>query len=156
MVGETCAIGGCYILVSASLTPGQHWESHELFFFLVLFGGIDCMFQTVCITVIYLFLCTAYYFLQQTRIAFNKYLMNAERFPYAKAMTAMHMLMTTLLSLVLYTVAPSLYPTMGKAKENWRTATWLDASLKTVLFSGNASKFNTHAPGVFLYVDFLR
>jgi len=73
MVGETCAIGGCYILVSASL------------------------------------------------IAFNKYLMNAERFPYAKAMTAMHMLMTTLLSLVLYTVAPSLYPTMGKAKENWRT-----------------------------------
>ena len=25
MVGETCAIGGCYILVSASLTPGQHW-----------------------------------------------------------------------------------------------------------------------------------
>ena len=56
MVGETCAIGGCYILVSASLTPGQHWESHELFYFLVLFGGMYCMFQTVCITVIYLFL----------------------------------------------------------------------------------------------------
>lgn len=90
-------------------------------------------------------------------IAFNKYLMNAERFPYAKAMTAtwicwwfstfpmgnllglcvlllfggslnkfkaMHMLMTTLLSLLLYTVAPSLYPSMDKARENWRTDTW--------------------------------
>lgn len=54
-------------------------------------------------------------------IAFNKSLMNAERFPYAKAMTAMHMLMTTLLSLLLYTVAPSLYPSMDKARENWRT-----------------------------------
>eukprot|EP00435_Cladocopium_sp_Y103_P009322 s4041_g2.t1 len=62
MVGETCAIGGCYIVVSASL------------------------------------------------IAFNKYLMNAERFPYAKAMTAMHMLMTTLLSLLLYTVLKYILP----------------------------------------------
>lgn len=53
--------------------------------------------------------------------------MNAERFPYAKAMTAMHMLMTSALSLVLYTVAPSLYPSMGKAKENWRTAAELHA-----------------------------
>ena len=37
---------------------------------------------------------------------------------------AMHMLMTTLLSLLLYTVAPSLYPSMDKARENWRTDTW--------------------------------
>ncbi|CAJ1355313.1 unnamed protein product [Effrenium voratum] len=73
LVVETVAIGGCYILISASL------------------------------------------------IAFNKYLMNPARFPYAKAMTAMHMLMTTLMSLLLYTVAPSLYPSMGKARENWRT-----------------------------------
>ena len=55
-------------------------------------------------------------------IAFNKYLMNADRFPYAKAMTAMHMAMTTFMSLLLYTCAPSLYPSMGKAKENWRTS----------------------------------
>ena len=46
---------------------------------------------------------------------------NPARFPYAKAMTAMHMLMTTLMSLLLYTVAPSLYPSMGKARENWKT-----------------------------------
>eukprot|EP00434_Breviolum_minutum_P007711 symbB.v1.2.006801.t2/scaffold409.1/size210228/4 len=73
LIAETFAIGGCYILISASL------------------------------------------------IAFNKYLMNADRFPYAKAMTAMHMAMTTFMSLLLYTCAPSLYPSMGKAKENWRT-----------------------------------
>lgn len=73
LVAETIAIGGCYILISASL------------------------------------------------IAFNKYLMNAERFPYAKAMTAMHMLMTSCMSLLLYLCAPSLYPTMGKARENYRT-----------------------------------
>lgn len=73
LVGETFAIGSCYIVVSTSL------------------------------------------------IGFNKYLMNAQRFPYAKAMTAMHMLMTTLMSLLLYTLAPSLYPSMGKAQENWKT-----------------------------------
>ena len=47
--------------------------------------------------------------------------MNAERFPYANALTAMHMFTTSFLSLVLYTVAPSLYPSMGKAKDSWRT-----------------------------------
>eukprot|EP00437_Effrenium_voratum_P032389 CAMPEP_0181474740 /NCGR_PEP_ID=MMETSP1110-20121109/40818_1 /TAXON_ID=174948 /ORGANISM="Symbiodinium sp., Strain CCMP421" /LENGTH=334 /DNA_ID=CAMNT_0023599943 /DNA_START=66 /DNA_END=1067 /DNA_ORIENTATION=+ len=72
LIAETCIIGGCYILISASL------------------------------------------------IAFNKYLMNVERFPHPKAMTAMHMLMTSVMSLLLYTAAPSLYPTMGKARENWR------------------------------------
>ena len=45
---------------------------------------------------------------------------NVERFPHPKAMTAMHMLMTSVMSLLLYTAAPSLYPTMGKARENWR------------------------------------
>ena len=73
LVAETIAIGGCYILISASL------------------------------------------------IAFNKYLMNAEHFPYAKAMTAMHMMMTSCMSLLLYLCVPSLYPTMGKARENYRT-----------------------------------
>jgi len=65
-------------------------------------------------------------------IAFNKYLMNADRFPYAKAMTAMHMAMTTFMSLLLYTCAPSLYPSMGKAKENWRTS----ISPREVVFFG--------------------
>lgn len=54
-------------------------------------------------------------------ITFNKYLMHENRFPYAKALTATHMLVTFSMSLILYTVAPSLYPTMAKAKANWRT-----------------------------------
>ena len=70
-------------------------------------------------------------------IAFNKYLMNADRFPYAKAMTAMHMAMTTFMSLLLYTCAPSLYPSMGKAKENWRTSI---SPREVVFFGGQISQ----------------
>eukprot|EP00439_Symbiodinium_sp_Y106_P004565 s1598_g1.t1 len=62
----------------------------------------------------------SYILISASLIAFNKYLMNVERFPHPKAMTAMHMLMTSVMSLLLYTAAPSLYPTMGKARENWR------------------------------------
>eukprot|EP00930_Biecheleria_cincta_P013271 TRINITY_DN11919_c0_g2_i1.p1 TRINITY_DN11919_c0_g2~~TRINITY_DN11919_c0_g2_i1.p1 ORF type:complete len:215 (+),score=30.09 TRINITY_DN11919_c0_g2_i1:98-646(+) len=54
-------------------------------------------------------------------ITFNKYLMHEDRFPYARALTATHMLVTSSMSIILYSIMPSLYPTMGKAKENWRT-----------------------------------
>ena len=50
---------------------------------------------------------------------FNKYLMNG-RFPYAKVFTTFHMIMATLLSLLLYKFAPSLYPSMDKARANWK------------------------------------
>ncbi|CAJ1428396.1 unnamed protein product [Effrenium voratum] len=63
----------------------------------------------------------SYILISASLIAFNKHLMSPSRFPYAKAMTAMHMLVTSLMSLLLYTLAPSLYPSMGKARENWRT-----------------------------------
>lgn len=53
-------------------------------------------------------------------ITFNKYLMHEDRFPHAKALAAIHMFVTCSVSLILYKIAPSLYPTMGKAKENWR------------------------------------
>eukprot|EP00930_Biecheleria_cincta_P013270 TRINITY_DN11919_c0_g1_i2.p1 TRINITY_DN11919_c0_g1~~TRINITY_DN11919_c0_g1_i2.p1 ORF type:complete len:327 (+),score=76.37 TRINITY_DN11919_c0_g1_i2:66-1046(+) len=54
-------------------------------------------------------------------ITFNKYLMHEDRFPHAKALTATHMSVTLCMSMILYKVAPSLYPTMGKAKDNWQT-----------------------------------
>ena len=57
-------------------------------------------------------------------------LRSPSRFPYAKAMTAMHMLVTSLMSLLLYTLAPSLYPSMGKARENWRTVSGVPGECK--------------------------
>ena len=63
---------------------------------------------------------SCYVLVSASLIAFNKYLLHADRFPYAEAMTAMHMLTTTVMSLLLYMLAPSLYPSMGKAKENWK------------------------------------
>jgi len=54
-------------------------------------------------------------------IAFNKYLMHPGRFSHAGALTSIHMTATTLLSLLLYTIAPQLYPTMPKAMAKWQT-----------------------------------
>eukprot|EP00931_Biecheleriopsis_adriatica_P029984 TRINITY_DN17711_c0_g2_i1.p1 TRINITY_DN17711_c0_g2~~TRINITY_DN17711_c0_g2_i1.p1 ORF type:complete len:325 (+),score=50.04 TRINITY_DN17711_c0_g2_i1:53-1027(+) len=54
-------------------------------------------------------------------IAFNKFLMSPSRFPHASALTAAHMTVCSLMSLLLYMLCPGLYPTMDKAKENWQT-----------------------------------
>lgn len=53
-------------------------------------------------------------------ITFNKYLMQRGRFPHALQLTALHMSMTTFFSLILCTTIPSIYPSMSKAKENWK------------------------------------
>ena len=52
-------------------------------------------------------------------LSFNKYFMKGG-FPYAKVFTTIHMIVATLLSLLLYKLAPSLYPSMGKARANWK------------------------------------
>eukprot|EP00913_Durusdinium_trenchii_P013499 g12675.t1 len=52
-------------------------------------------------------------------ITFNKYLMQEGRFPHAVQLTAIHMATTTFLSFLLYSVTPSIYPSMQKAKENF-------------------------------------
>ena len=49
-------------------------------------------------------------------ISFNKYLMKEHRFPHAVHLTAVHMATTMLLSTLLFTAAPSIYPSMAKAK----------------------------------------
>jgi len=53
-------------------------------------------------------------------ITFNKYLMQKGHFPHALQLTALHMSMTTMFSLILCTTIPSIYPSMSKAKENWK------------------------------------
>lgn len=54
-------------------------------------------------------------------ISFNKYLMKPDRFPHAQALACVHMSMTTLLSLLLSKLVPSIYPSMGMARENVRS-----------------------------------
>lgn len=54
-------------------------------------------------------------------ITFNKYMMTKDRFPHAVQLTMIHMAVTTFFSAVLYTLAPRLYPSMEKAKSEWRT-----------------------------------
>lgn len=53
-------------------------------------------------------------------ITMNKYLMNDDRFPFAKALTSIHMSFTFIMTAILYKVVPSMYPTMNTAKENWQ------------------------------------
>eukprot|EP00441_Pelagodinium_beii_P031988 CAMPEP_0197630134 /NCGR_PEP_ID=MMETSP1338-20131121/7717_1 /TAXON_ID=43686 ORGANISM="Pelagodinium beii, Strain RCC1491" /NCGR_SAMPLE_ID=MMETSP1338 /ASSEMBLY_ACC=CAM_ASM_000754 /LENGTH=337 /DNA_ID=CAMNT_0043201287 /DNA_START=65 /DNA_END=1078 /DNA_ORIENTATION=- len=56
-----------------------------------------------------------------TLIAFNKYMMYPGRFSHASILTTSHMAVTFGMSLLLYKLCPSLYPTMPKAKEKWRS-----------------------------------
>ncbi|CAE8591649.1 unnamed protein product, partial [Polarella glacialis] len=54
-------------------------------------------------------------------ISFNKFLMQPGRFPHALFLTTVHMSVTTALSLLLYTAAPTLFPSMPRAKEDYKT-----------------------------------
>eukprot|EP00441_Pelagodinium_beii_P025439 CAMPEP_0197662254 /NCGR_PEP_ID=MMETSP1338-20131121/52663_1 /TAXON_ID=43686 ORGANISM="Pelagodinium beii, Strain RCC1491" /NCGR_SAMPLE_ID=MMETSP1338 /ASSEMBLY_ACC=CAM_ASM_000754 /LENGTH=352 /DNA_ID=CAMNT_0043240015 /DNA_START=113 /DNA_END=1171 /DNA_ORIENTATION=+ len=54
-------------------------------------------------------------------IDFNKYLMTPHRFPHSTHLTAMHMLVSSVLSMLLFAVAPQLYPTMDSSRENRST-----------------------------------
>jgi hypothetical protein len=64
------------------------------------------------------FLCAIYIGISAGLINFNKYLMHQERFPFAMVLTTGHMIVTWISSITLYIIAPSLFPTMGKALEN--------------------------------------
>eukprot|EP00928_Gymnodinium_smaydae_P063814 TRINITY_DN4729_c0_g2_i2.p1 TRINITY_DN4729_c0_g2~~TRINITY_DN4729_c0_g2_i2.p1 ORF type:complete len:440 (-),score=32.84 TRINITY_DN4729_c0_g2_i2:38-1357(-) len=56
-------------------------------------------------------LCISYIVVSSGLIAFNKFLMDEARFPYAVALTALHMTMTSVLSVTFFFLAPSWYPT---------------------------------------------
>mmetsp|Transcript_52095 Transcript_52095/g.138837 ORF Transcript_52095/g.138837 Transcript_52095/m.138837 type:complete len:331 (-) Transcript_52095:83-1075(-) len=57
-------------------------------------------------------LCAGYILLSGGLIEFNKFLMSAERFPHAMALTCLHMLTTSILCNMFYWLRPDLYPTM--------------------------------------------
>ncbi|CAJ1328123.1 unnamed protein product, partial [Effrenium voratum] len=78
-------------------------------------------------------------------ISFNKYLMKEHRFPHAVHLTAVHMATTMLLSTLLFTAAPSIYPSMAKVRENLGQLTKYMAPLgllfSVALFCSNQAYF---------------
>lgn len=50
-------------------------------------------------------------------ITFNKYLVHPGRFPHPTALTAIHMLVTSSMALLLYAICPQFYPSMEKARK---------------------------------------
>mmetsp|Transcript_2505 Transcript_2505/g.4266 ORF Transcript_2505/g.4266 Transcript_2505/m.4266 type:complete len:338 (+) Transcript_2505:68-1081(+) len=82
-------------------------------------GQFTSVWQTVLIGCVYIVT-------SSTLISFNKFLMQPGRFSHAVHLTAIHMVMTLLLSLVFYKVAPQFYPSMGTAKANmWLICKWI-------------------------------
>lgn len=61
---------------------------------------------------------TMYIAVSAMLITFNKYLMQPGHFPHAVHLTATHMAMTGVMSLLLYLVAPQLFPCMQMATSN--------------------------------------
>jgi len=59
-----------------------------------------------------------YIFVSSLLISFNKYLMQPGRFSHALHLTTFHMVATSILSIILYSCAPQLYPSMAQAKVN--------------------------------------
>jgi len=57
-------------------------------------------------------LCMFYIIVSATLIRFNKFLMHKDRFPFSLALSAVHMVVSTVCCLVLNLVAPSLMPKM--------------------------------------------
>lgn len=63
-----------------------------------------------------LLLCAVYIAVSASLIRFNKFLMNKDRFPYAMALTSLHMLNSSVLSLIFYWLAPGAFPGMASTK----------------------------------------
>ena len=61
-------------------------------------------------------LCLWYICLSASLISFNKYLIHADRFPFPLVLTAIHMAMTTVLSLSFYKLFPSWYSSLRNHK----------------------------------------
>jgi len=59
-----------------------------------------------------LVLCLLYIAVSTALIRFNKHMMQPEIFPHALALSAVHMIVSTVLCGLLYSVAPSMYPSM--------------------------------------------
>ncbi|CAE8598040.1 unnamed protein product, partial [Polarella glacialis] len=91
-----------------------------------------------------------YIMISATLITFNKYMMQPGHFPHAVHLTAIHMSVTFALALSLYQVAPSLFPTMERSRQNWKLVLTYVAPLGmtfavALLFSNQAYQYSSVA-----------
>jgi len=63
-------------------------------------------------------LCIGYIVVSGTLIRFNKWMMHADHFPHSLALSAFHMLVTTVMCSTTYMIAPSMFVSMTTATEN--------------------------------------
>mmetsp|Transcript_25027 Transcript_25027/g.72066 ORF Transcript_25027/g.72066 Transcript_25027/m.72066 type:complete len:347 (+) Transcript_25027:125-1165(+) len=68
--------------------------------------------------------CALYIVASASLIHFNKYLIHPERFPFAMALTSLHMLTTFLLCCLLYLARPSMFPAMARTAGRRATLLW--------------------------------
>eukprot|EP00913_Durusdinium_trenchii_P021625 g20322.t1 len=116
-------------------------------------GGVASVWQTILIG-------TVYIVTSSTLISFNKFLMQPGRFSHAVHLTAFHMVVTLVLSLIFYKVAPQYYPSMGMAKANiTQVAKWiapLGFLFALALYCSNqAYKYSSVMGGAGLKLDVL-
>jgi len=107
---------------------------------------VGWLFQTVSIGL-------AYIVISATLINFNKWMMRVDHFPHSLQLTTIHMIMTFILSLSFYSVAPSQYPTMNRAMEDLKCVLYYIAPLG-VLFA--VSLYCSNEAYVYSSVAFLQ
>jgi len=62
-------------------------------------------------------ICTLYIGVSTLLIRFNKHMMHKDRFPFSLALSAFHMIVSTVLCGMLYTVRPSMFPAMHTVRD---------------------------------------
>eukprot|EP00747_Dinoflagellata_sp_TGD_P164275 gnl/TRDRNA2_/TRDRNA2_183985_c0_seq1.p1 gnl/TRDRNA2_/TRDRNA2_183985_c0~~gnl/TRDRNA2_/TRDRNA2_183985_c0_seq1.p1 ORF type:complete len:432 (+),score=95.58 gnl/TRDRNA2_/TRDRNA2_183985_c0_seq1:109-1404(+) len=104
--------------------------------------------KRVAHVVLVLMIGCAYFLCSAGLIIFNKYLMHKDRFPFAVPLVLLHSAFASVLSLILYWVAPSLFPSLRDPEPERRIVVDADLMFRgvvpvAVLFSAHLVLANT-------------
>jgi len=88
-----------------------------------------------------LLLCLVYIAVSSLLIRFNSWMMHEDHFPFAMALSTIHMLVCSTLCIVLYSIAPSMYPamegTIGRRLDLMRWFIPIGACFAVMLYGSN-------------------
>eukprot|EP00418_Pyrodinium_bahamense_P025696 CAMPEP_0179133638 /NCGR_PEP_ID=MMETSP0796-20121207/63557_1 /TAXON_ID=73915 /ORGANISM="Pyrodinium bahamense, Strain pbaha01" /LENGTH=483 /DNA_ID=CAMNT_0020832603 /DNA_START=15 /DNA_END=1467 /DNA_ORIENTATION=- len=86
-------------------------------------------------------LCLLYIAVSTLLIRFNSWMMHADHFPFAMALSTIHMLVCSTLCIILYSLAPSMYPAMeSTVGRRWDLMRWflpIGACFAIMLYGSN-------------------
>jgi len=95
-------------------------------------------------------LCIVYISVSTLLIRFNKMMMQEDRFPFAMALSAIHMFVSSVLCTLLYLIAPSMYPAMeGTKGHRWDLMRWfvpIGACFAVMLYGSNQAYIYCSVP----------